>query len=334
MICKRGVLYVTPVCNLRCKFCYYRFLDDGKRRHTPLEVLKQEADRQRFDYFLDSTDLTGFGEPTIHPDITELVKYCAKIGLEPTIITNGQSTDKILELLDNGLKDILLSIHDLGKDYEELVGVKGSWKKMENTLKKLKERDFRFRANITVIESNRKHLKKIVEEIKEYGGRMVDFILFNPHEGTDWAKHDNKFQAKYSEASESIKEAIDLAEKEGLIANVRYIPICMMKGYEKHVINFHQWIFDKYGWEESHGNRLPRFENPKQHLEFVKKKCSINKYPKCCEGCANINICDGIYPQYLNKFGEGEFKAKGGNMIVNPMFYRLDFLKKYTMEYK
>lgn len=331
MMCSRGVLYVTPICNLKCIFCYYRFIEN--RKHPSIDSLKKEADRQRFSYDLNSTDLTGFGEPTLHPEIVELIRYCDLIGLKPTIITNGQNTEKIAEILNLGkLNDLLLSVHDIGEDYEKLTGVKGSWKNMQNTLELLKERNFRFRVNVTVTELNRKHLKTIIDKV-QHNARMIDFILFNPHEGTDWTKHNNDFQATYTEASKDIKEAIHYAEKKGLIANVRYIPLCMMKGFEKHVINFHQWIYDKYGWEECHGNRIQKFAYPEQYLEFIKQKISVNKFPSCCDNCANRKICDGIYPQYLNKFGSEEFIKKEGEIIEDPMFYRNKFLEENKEEF-
>lgn len=319
-LCKRGVLYVTSVCGLKCKFCYYIFNQSDNQVHPDFYLLKKEADRQRFEYDLEAVDLTG-GEPTLHPDIEQLVNYCNMIGLKPTIITNGQLTEVIEDLIKKHPDelDLLISIHDIEENYEKITGVKGSWKRMKKTLEMLKEKKFKFRVNCTVTKFNLNRLREVIDITKKYGGRMVDFILFNPHEGTKWKDKDADFQATYSEAAEKIKDAIDYSD---LIINVRYIPLCMMKGYEKHVINFFQWIYDEYGWEESHGNNLPKFTEEQQHLAFVKQKIMINHKKQECATCVNVSICDGIHPQYANKFGTDEFIPLEGAFIVDPMFYR------------
>jgi len=296
-----------------------------------LFVLKQWADKLRFKYDLDAVDLTGQGEPTVYPLIRDIVKYCAEIGLKPTIITNGQLTKVISELIGDGfIDDFLVSIHDIGSGYEELTQVKGSWNRMLNTLKLLKKRNMRFRTNSTVTKINLPRLKEIVRIAKQYGSRIHNFIIFNPHENTEWADKINlDFQAKYSEIEKPLKEAIDLAKKIGLWVNVRYIPLCMMKGYEEHVCNFHQWIYDPYEWNEASGNNV-ELKTEQDYIQFVKRKTSVNHFKEECDKCANRDICDGIYPQYVKAFGDEEFTIKRGEKADHPLFYRGKFVKEYS----
>lgn len=328
-LCKRGVLYVTPVCNLKCRFCYYRFIKE--RQHPPIFVLKQEADRLRFEYELEAVDLTGYGEPTTYPLLNELVEYCDEIGLKPTTITNGQLTPIIQKLINEGhIDDFLVSVHDIGKDYDYLVDVKGSWERLKKTLNLLKEQKMKFRTNTTITKLNLPRLKEIIKLVSSYGSRIHNFIIFNPHEGTDWADKMNvTFQAKYSEIEKPLKEAIDYANEIGLWVNVRYMPLCMMKGYEQHVCNFHQWIYDPYEWEEGSGNNI-HLKTEEDYISFVKKKVSVNHFKKECENCANREICDGIYPQYVKRFGDSEFIPKKGEKIKHPLFYRGKYVEEYS----
>ncbi len=47
-----------------------------------------KRDREEFD--LSITDFTG-GEPTLHPDIVEIVEYGKQIGNQVSLITHGQT---------------------------------------------------------------------------------------------------------------------------------------------------------------------------------------------------------------------------------------------------
>ena len=80
----RGVIYIGYKCNLRCKFCYYEHED--AKKWQPIEDAKKAAHLYRNHYGLCAVDITG-GEPTIYPNIHELLEYCNKIGLSPTCIT-------------------------------------------------------------------------------------------------------------------------------------------------------------------------------------------------------------------------------------------------------
>lgn len=325
-ITKRGVIMVTPVCQLKCRFCYYAFMDGSQRKHPSIDMLKKWAYTLRNDFKLEAVDLTGQGEPTTHPNIRELVDYCNQIGLKPAIITNGQISKNFIDL-DT---DWLVSIHDIGEHYEYLTQVKNSWSRMKEFLEELKSHNKSFRVNTVVSKHNLSRLKQIVDTGLEHGARIQNFIIFNPHEGTAWANKTNiEFQAKYSEIEKPLKEAIDYAMSKGLWCNVRYIPLCMMKGYEHHVCNFHQWIYDPYEWDEASGNNI-NLETEQEYIDFIKMKCRANHFKKECERCMNKDICDGIYPQYIREFGDEEFVPKEGEAVKDPMYYRGKYVEEYS----
>ena len=328
---KRGVMFVTDLCNMKCKFCYYAYSNTPKS-HRAIDDLKRLADILRFRYDLTHVDLTGKGEPTLYPHLKEIVKYCDDIGLKPTVITNGQRADVIKELIEDGhLEDVVLSIHSVEKAYEELT--RGKWEKLLETLKILKETNFNWRGNVCVVKDNLPFLIDTIELVHKYGGRLLNFLVFNPHENTDLAHRTNEIQAKYSECAEAMKKAIDRANELGVMIEVRYIPICTMKGYEKYVLNFSQWIYDPYSWEEAHGNALPPFKEEYEAVEFVRQKTLVNYKKDKCENCSNRDICDGVYPQYIKRFGEKEFEPFTGPLLINPLHYRIKYMEEHPNAY-
>lgn len=78
-----GWLETTDLCNIYCKGCYRSYMEG----HRKLEVLKSEVDFFKRVRNIDTVCIAG-GEPLIHPDIIEIVKYIAEKGIKPNIITN------------------------------------------------------------------------------------------------------------------------------------------------------------------------------------------------------------------------------------------------------
>jgi len=328
---KRAVLFVTDICNQKCKFCYYAY-SQAPKVHYPIESIKKRIRLFRNYYGLTHVDITGTGEPTLHPQIREIVKYCNEMGLKPAIITNGQRPDVIKDLIEDGyLEDLVLSIHSTGKDFNELT--KGDWNKSLETLRLLRDKKFYWRGNVCVVNENLNKLVETIEVTKKYGGRLMNFLVFNPHTGTVLNDMPNDIQASYTECAEAMKPAIDKANELGVGIEVRYIPICTMKGYEKYVLNFSQWIYDPYGWEEAHGNAKIPFENASEAAEFVKKKVKVNYKQGKCETCAIKNICDGVYPQYVKKYGPEEFVPYDGEPVNDAMIFRSKYMEEHSEDY-
>jgi organic radical activating enzyme len=79
-----ATIEVTQACNIQCKGCYkHKF-----NYHKPFASLKGEIDfiaRQRN---LETLTLLG-GEPTLHPEIFDVVSYVKSKGIRPHILTNA-----------------------------------------------------------------------------------------------------------------------------------------------------------------------------------------------------------------------------------------------------
>ncbi len=77
-------LYVTDQCNLDCHYCTEY---DNSIPHPSLKDLKRRIRKIRELGCL-RIGLQG-GEPLLHPDIIEVVRYCKAVGLRTSLSTNG-----------------------------------------------------------------------------------------------------------------------------------------------------------------------------------------------------------------------------------------------------
>jgi len=331
---RRTVIYPTMICNLKCPFCYYRFLQN--KIHVPFEMMKVKIDTLE-DYYIEAVDITG-GEPTVYPHLKELVSYCKEKGLTVTVITNATQYQLVKDLADIGLDEFLISIHGTPKVHERMVDAK-VWSRVENFLKECKEYNIPYRINCVVTKVNLPYLKETAKFYLTLEAPIVNFIVFNPHPGTLWSDKINvEFQERYSLVAKGIKEAIDILDKD-IWVNVRYIPMCTMKGYEHHVTNFLQSVYEPYEWEclsqfkvtkEKVRELAPKLKNEvfgTNDLEIVmnyyrRKDIERNIWTKKCMSCANRFICDGIYPQYYKRFRDKEFEPYTDEIKLDPIYYR------------
>jgi MoaA/NifB/PqqE/SkfB family radical SAM enzyme len=100
-------LYVTDRCNLDCAYCTEY---DNSRPHPSLDDLKKWIRKIR-DLGTMRIALVG-GEPLIHPNIVELVRYCRELGFATSLTTNGflLTRELIAELEDAGLQVMQISV--------------------------------------------------------------------------------------------------------------------------------------------------------------------------------------------------------------------------------
>ena len=101
-------------CNLKCRACYNLYHDAIKN----LEQIKEEIDLAITKRNLETLSLIG-GEPTLHPDLAEIISYIKSKGLICQLLTNGVRFIKEANLIGKykkaGLDRIILHV-DTGQN--------------------------------------------------------------------------------------------------------------------------------------------------------------------------------------------------------------------------
>ncbi len=105
---KRLFLFITSKCNMKCNFCPYhsplRQADPLEFEDMSLETFRWILDRFKQAVFL---DLTGAGEPFLHKDIFDMIKYGHKRKMSVIIATNGTIIGGMLERIVNSPLSLL-----------------------------------------------------------------------------------------------------------------------------------------------------------------------------------------------------------------------------------
>lgn len=128
---RTAVFAVTSSCNCRCAMCG---MWEKPKQRISLSDAKQVIDFLVKNRFL-ILYFTG-GEPTLHPDIAEMVRYASSKGLITTMTSNGTAPLKILrKLKESGLQSISISLDHYDPEWCEAIrGVKQIMQKQVNSL--------------------------------------------------------------------------------------------------------------------------------------------------------------------------------------------------------
>ncbi len=133
-------LYVTDQCNLDCHYCTEY---DNSVPHPSLDDLKMWIEKIK-NLGCIRIGLQG-GEPLLHPDIVEVVRFCKKMDLKTSMSTNGFKLTRslIAGLQEAGLDSLQLSVDRM----TPIPSTRKSVKTIIPKIKMLKESNLRF--NIT-----------------------------------------------------------------------------------------------------------------------------------------------------------------------------------------
>jgi MoaA/NifB/PqqE/SkfB family radical SAM enzyme len=106
------VFAITNACNASCGFCNFALDVQPPERwhHVPLEGAKRAIDVLA-GLFVRYLIVSG-GEPTLHPDLEEIVRHTAKRGMTVLLVTNGSrlTPDRCRALKDAGVTSMIVSI--------------------------------------------------------------------------------------------------------------------------------------------------------------------------------------------------------------------------------
>lgn len=348
---QRGDIRLGYRCNARCGFCYYHDLLDNPVENEPatsrlrvrLAALRSEGATE--------VEFTG-GEPTIRPDLPELVEYARELGFTNiSVISNGLRIANLTyakRLVEAGVNDILFSVH--GPDatvHDAHTLIPGSFAKIMQAMGNAKTLGARSRSTTTITGQNCIHVEAMLELFLDLGMECIHFAVFSPV--ADAAGTDKRLFVSYSDAAASIKHAIDRFEERLPPLSVKYIPFCFMRGYEKYVMNLYQQNYDPDDWNYYYSNKVRRADSWLRRVAFdalslagslVAKDWSVparhgwfglrvfgftrlvellrKKRLAACRSCAYDIVCDHVWRSYVDHFGADDIRPVPGPKIRDP----------------
>lgn len=176
---------LSSLCNLNCPMCY-TITDDFKRKvHTQLmEWLLFKKIVDEIGGKVPAVRLSLRGEPTLHPNLVQCIRYCKEKGIkEVSFLTNGSKLDEhyFIDVAKAGADWITISIDGVDEEYELIRRPL----KFSDTLQRLKniceiKREKGWKKPVIKVQGIWPAIKKCPSKYYNLLAPYVDLIAFNP----------------------------------------------------------------------------------------------------------------------------------------------------------
>ncbi len=276
-------IQVTRDCNLNCIICSNP--PTGCRLEFDQAKKEVEALVKRK---CDGVILTG-GEPTLYPQLPDLIRYCLAQGVFPRIITNGQKIADMeyLKLLkDAGLRHLHLSVYSCRPEIQEKITKhKGSFDNLERSLNNLNVLgDITVNVNTVINAYNADHLSKTVRWLLEHYPFINHFVFNNLDPLMNRAAENPDVIPRLNDFELELHEALSLLQRNGKTFRVESVPLCYLTDFEDASTETRKIVKQE--------NRTTYFLD--QRGEFSQDHWYYKK-GACCSICSLNTICAGLY---------------------------------------
>ncbi|MFZ5969491.1 MAG: radical SAM/SPASM domain-containing protein [Bacillota bacterium] len=178
----------TNACNLKCPMCPRTVLIQEDKSKFKVSSLDMETYKKIIDEAVAigvySIKLNWLGEPLVHPNIVDMVKYAKIKGIEDVMFnTNGVALDEnmSIKLIDAGLDKIFFSFDSPFKEKYEAIRVGATFEKTLNNIKRFVEirkekgKDTPLtRISMVLMETNQDEYEKFVDLFQD----IVDVVAY------------------------------------------------------------------------------------------------------------------------------------------------------------
>ena len=138
-------------CNFRCPYCHNSELLDGSAETimSQQELLTFLSGRKGL---LDAVCVSG-GEPTLQPDLAELLAQIKAMGFLVKLDTNGSRPEVLKDLVSKNLLDyVAMDIKNSPSRYSETIGTPWKQEAIEESIRFLTQNHVDYELRTTVVE--------------------------------------------------------------------------------------------------------------------------------------------------------------------------------------
>lgn len=289
-------------CNNRCRHCV---IDDSKDR---LIAEKEEIDLSTVECIrlidiaarngATGVVLTG-GEVSIRKDFGQLLQACIRKGLAITIQSNGRmfSRDATLTLV-KGIDKIRFVIALHGNDpntHDKITQVAGSFQETCEGIKSLVLSGKMVILKVVISKLNQNELPGIVLLAHQLGVKYICFAF--PHGQGGARKNFSQIIPRYRALQPLFEQVIEVANIYSIHVEFETVPFCIIPYHMKLVGELKYLRGDSMYTQVREGTR-----------DWGKVRKSIKRKAAMCKQCSLNVICEGPWSEYIEAFGDLEFK--------------------------
>lgn len=286
-----GYIQLVRICNQKCRFC--------SNPETSYELTLNDA-LSRVDDFVergyDGIILTG-GEPTLYPDIVEVVRHARGKGIHVRMITNGQKcADRHFSeaLAEAGLEHVHVSVHTHDPKLQTfLTGNEDSLANIEASLGHFFDLGLNVDVNITIHAYNCGHLDHIVAWLVGKWPRLRHFVFNNLDPSSDRVSEYPDTIPRLVDIEISLQQALRALHASGRTFRVERLPLCYMA---------------EFAWASTETRKIVKKEERIVHFldprGTVRQTTWNHGKAEVCQVCRFDPICAGLFE--MDKYYKSE----------------------------
>ena len=294
-------LKVGYSCNNRCKHCVIEDSKDnlieGKKKYDLTTKEIYELINIAYNDGVNVIVLTG-GEVTIRKDFDKIIDKCKQKKFYISIQTNGRYLSK--PLVKNTINNteqirLIVALHGAKSLTHDIVTqIKGSFLETITGLKEMVDLNKHIILKVVISKINQKELSDIVLLSSEIGLKYITFAF--PHGQGAARKNFGEIIPTYTSLKDELEKTIKTSKQNNVNIQFEAIPFCIIPKHLKLVgevrykntdIICTQVKEDTFNWNDA--------------------RMSIKKKGKNCKLCYFDNLCEGVWQEYIEAFGEQEF---------------------------
>ena len=173
----RLYLYLTTKCNFSCSHC---FVGEERKRLKPIHI-DLNLVRQFLDDFVTektkSINLTGDGNPILHPQFKEIIRLCKMKVPTVSVNTRGPIPRELLDWMAEYGVVVYYSIDWFGEMNDEQCGFKNLWKHQINTIMEMAKRRMKIAVRTTLMRYNLPDCLQLIRLVENLRMRGVDIVF-------------------------------------------------------------------------------------------------------------------------------------------------------------
>jgi MoaA/NifB/PqqE/SkfB family radical SAM enzyme len=296
-------LFLNYACQAKCAFCYNPPITD--------ELLRRELSFEQAAASLYAAAKGGAkrlnlhgGEVTLRDDLAKIVRLARKVGFEQvTLVTNGVKLGDARyakSLVAAGVTHVRMSLHAPdAATHDAIVVIPGALERALKGVAHLRKLDIPVGLNFVLVRANAAKLPAFLRRFVVEEG-FDDVIVYFPHERGMMALNAKEIGLTYGQVRRPLLESAALLDEAGklgalLIAN---LPPCAAPELADLLLDW-----EKEGGEGS----MIGPEGRATDIKAMKDKQKLSM--PACRACVLKERCRGVEAEYLERFGDGEFRA-------------------------
>ena len=173
------VIYLTDYCSLKCRHCFLNQLNQLNKNELDTISLKKVL-RTFKDNNVFMIAYTG-GDPLLHPNLFEILKYTSDLGMLPLLGLSGINVSPVIAetIYNSGVRCVQVGLNGSNAKVNDYYRGKGSFQNALNSINNLRDKKINVNISFCIDKNNYDDLENMLELAEKLNIYKVKIEFWN-----------------------------------------------------------------------------------------------------------------------------------------------------------